>query len=155
MSGLVGGAGSKSGIIGESFGRTNSPSFLCRPTSDVTNLTQNQTYTINWNTVKFDTHNVINGTTMTCHIAGVWNLCVNMSYHSPDFDYAYLYFDLSVAENLYAGMSQYNGNRTGNTLQATVKLDKGETCQVKNFISGGSAGTDIMSWSHFSGHLIG
>ena len=158
MSGLIGGAGSKSGIIGESFGRIIVPGFLCRPTSDITNLTQNSSEIINWGTVKFDTHSAISGTTMTAPVAGVWNLCADLSYNSPDYDYNYLFFYFaSGREGIYSAMSrdQSSTERTGNVLQATVKLDKGETCQVKNYIDGGSGNTDIMSWSHFSGHLVG
>lgn len=157
MSGVIGGAGSRSGIIDESFGRSNVPSFLCRPTSDVTNLSANSTYIVNWNTVKYDTHGAISGTTMTTPVAGVWNLCADMSYNSPDYNYNYLFFYFaSGREGIYSAMSRGgSSSRTGNKVHATIALNLGETCQVKNWIDGGSGGTDIMSWSHFSGHLVG
>ena len=174
MSGIIGGAGAKSGVIGETFGRRNVPSFAVRPDNDIA-LTISGTTIFAFADTDLDTNGQWDGTdTFTCTVPGLWLLCANMSYtrgtHSQlDYGNIYSHIELTPAASTYSDTSAYSvwynasgGNLSdathdldGNVTHTLVKLHVGQVAKVKFYVVGGNSGIKYSSWSHFFGHLVG
>ena len=175
MSGIVGGAGSKSGTIGESFGRGNVPAFAARPDDDIL-LTIDGTTTFAFADTELDTDGQWDGDdTFTCKVPGLWLLCANMSYtrgtHSQlDYSRLYSHIELTPAASTYSDTSAYavwynaTGGEAanegwhdldGNVTHTLVKLHVGQEAKVKCYTVGGTSGIKYSSWSRFFGHLVG
>ena len=174
MSGIIGGAGSKSGTIGETFGRGNVPAFAVTPTND-TSLTVNGTTIFAFDVTELDTDSQWNGSdSFTCSVPGLWLLCANMSYtrgthSSVDFGNLYSHIELTPAASTYSDTSAYstwyNGlggvddqashDLAGNVTHTLVKLHVGQVAKVKVYTVGGTSGIKYSSWSRFFGHLVG
>jgi len=176
MSGIIGGAGSKSGTIGETFGRGNVPAFAVRPNSDVSLGAPTAGGTFVFDATELDTHDQFDADNerFICSVPGLWLLCANMSYtrgtHSQlDYGNIYSHIELTPAASTYSDTSAYSvwynasgGNLSdathdldGNVTHTLVKLHVGQVAKVKFYVVGGNSGIKYSSWSHFFGHLVG
>ena len=175
MSGIIGGAGSKSGIIGEAFGRENVPAFSVRPTSNTALGAPTSGGTFVFGTTEYDTHNQFDADNerFICSVPGLWHLCASMSYgrgsHSYlDYGNLYTHIELTPAANLYTDTSAYgtwyNGtgggdfaehDLDGNNVHTLVKLHVGQYAKARFYVVGGNSSIEYSTWSRFFGYLVG
>ena len=177
MSGIIGGAGSKSGTIGDTFGRGNVPSFSVRPSSDTSLGAPTAGGTFVFGTTECDTHNQFDSDNerFICSVPGLWHLCASMSYtrgtHSSlDYGNLYTHIELTPAASTYSDTSAYSTwyNATGgedapmaahdldgNNVHTLVKLHIGQYAKARFYVVGGNSGIKYSGWSRFFGYLVG
>ena len=162
MSGIIGEAGSRSGIIGQVLA-PNQPSFTVYPSSTQENLSINTYVGIAWGTELTDNGGNFDSNVFTAPVAGnYWFSCslvvswVNIT--SINYFFVALMKNAGYFRNF--GMidpEAFDAEPEYVTLSSScvMNMAANDTAGIAIYQSGGTAQADIVDGSTFSGFLIG
>ena len=160
MSGIVNGAGSRSGVIGPHTS-PNTPAFLIQSPNMAANHAINTAVTITFNNEHFDQTNDFNtGTyTFTAPVGGKYqfNFMGRFDGMADDATYYVVYF--KTTQKTYSYPQDYRyldaDRQTHIGFSMLTFMDPSDTCYVYVYQGGGTATVDITDDCFFSGFLIG
>ena len=162
MSGIIGGAGSKSGVIGlKTFADSFNVSFAVKCAATQTNVSATGSGTVVvFGTDIFDIGNNFDGTTFTAPVSGIYNFSTSVRMNQIPTTCRYAEVQMHFTGGpplLQCFMSEPPQTGLYDNLGFTqiVNMDAGDTALVKVYYDGGS-GLDIQSGdgTRFCGYLV-
>ena len=157
MSGIVGGAGSKSGIIGSEI-NPSQPAFNVIPASDQNNLSNDSNISIQFGTVRFDQGNNFGSHTFVAPVTGKYQLNAYIAFHSMQTNASYYQIALATSNRTYYSYvdpGSFDSNTEHWTIGISVlaDMDANDSVYLHTRTSDGTAAADIKQASTFSGFL--
>ena len=156
--------GSNIGLTIDSSGRTtqpNQPSFQFRASTGQTNKSANVTHTVLFGTEVFDIGNNFASNTFTAPVTGKYQFNVSLRLDGVPYNSTYFFVGLVTSNRTIhveiVGTDQWDANANYFTAANSIvtDMDASDTAYVTYYQSGGSAATDIIDDSRFSGFLVG
>jgi hypothetical protein len=136
------------------------PAFHAKAPGTDSNLSINNTHTLNFNSERFDQNGDYDGTnTFTAPVTGKYQLNVALYLQHVDKDASYIQFEIYTSNKQYYLAMAPNGFDADPTYfpfttSVLADMDASDTAQVKVYQSGGSAILDLDGHSNFSGYLV-
>ena len=137
----------------------NQPAFLAVPSSNQNDMTQSTSVTIAFGTEIFDQGSNFASNTFTAPVDGRYQLSFILRVDQLDKDATYYNFTLTTSNRTYAYLFEpdlASGNditRFPAGISILADMDANDTAFVTMYQLGGSAQTDVISDSYFSGYL--
>ena len=135
------------------------PAFLAKPSGAQNNMGVNTTVTVAFGTEIFDQNNDFASNTFTAPIGGRYQLSFILRVDQLDKDADYYNFMLITSNRNYAYLfepdlaSGSDITRFPAGISILADMDANDTAYVGMYQAGGSAQTDVIADSYFSGYL--
>ena len=149
---------SKAAKLAADKAATNPCAFLAQPASNQTNVAINSDVTVVLGTEVFDIGSDFASNTFTAPVTGKYQLNVNLELSELDSAAAFYQAKLVTSNRTYASTvdPDYGQDNAFDQIIISVlaDMDASDTAYVAVRQSGGTAQTDVLTNSHFSGYLV-